>query len=255
MDLGSSSAPPSAACSLDMDIRRRCFLERGLPSSILFSLFSSSRSRLSAPRSAQLIGRRDSISKASPWFSASRTRLAIGLFFLVTFAVTQMEVIFAIYLNSLFGRNAQQAGELLAVMGVIMVGIQGGAIGKLAKRFGEPHLIVFGCGVCSLALFGFGSFNALAWIVVALCFLALGHGVLHPSLSSLASKGAGADRRGATMGVFQSAGSLARVVGPPCAGFLYDQISRPAPFFAGSLVLGLAFVLTLIRMPKLEIAS
>jgi DHA1 family tetracycline resistance protein-like MFS transporter len=222
---------------------------------LVFAFFKLEEPPLSAEVRSAHRAKRFDFKSISSVLSDPRTRLAIGLFFLVTFAVTQMEVIFAIYLNSLFGLNAQQAGELLAVMGIVMVGIQGGAIGKLAKRFGEPRLIVFGCGVCSLALFGFGSFNVLAWIVVALCFLALGHGVLHPSLSSLASKGAGADRRGATMGVFQSAGSLARVVGPPCAGFLYDQWSRPAPFFAGSVVLALAFLLTLIKIPKLETAS
>lgn len=175
--------------------------------------------------------------------SEPRTRLAIGLFFLLTFAVTQMEVTFAIYLKALFGLDAQHAGELLAIMGLIMVAMQGGAIGKLSKRYGEPKLITIGFLICTVALAGFGSVTTFAAVVVSLCFLGFGHGMLHPSLSSLASKGASPDRRGATMGVFQSAGSLARVLGPPAAGLLYDRLKPNAPFLGGSVILALGFVI------------
>ena len=184
--------------------------------------------------------------------SDQRTRLAIGIFFLITVALTQMEVTFAIYLKSLFGLNAQQAGELLALSGIIMVGIQGGAIGKLAKRFGEIRLVLFGTMVCSVALLAFGSVVTLSAIVISLCFLSLGHGMLHPSLSSLASKGAAADRRGATMGVFQSAGSLARVVGPPTAGYLYDSFSKSAPFYSGAVILAIAFAITAAKATRVQ---
>jgi hypothetical protein len=46
------------------------------------------------------------------------------------------------------------------------------------------------------------------------------------------------------MGVFQSAGSLARVVGPVCAGLFYDQIGHGTPFYSGSLVLALGVLIT-----------
>jgi multidrug resistance protein len=214
---------------------------------LIFALFKLEEPPMSPEARAANRAKRFDLQTIRTAFGDPRTQLAIGLFFLVTFAVTQMEVIFAIYLKSLFGLDAQHAGELLAIMGVIMVGIQGGAIGKLAKRFGEANLIVFGTAICSLALFAFGAVTTLSAVVIALCFLALGHGVLHPSLSSLASKGAAADRRGATMGVFQSAGSLARVAGPPCAGLLYDKLNPSAPFFSGAVVLAFAFLIILSR--------
>jgi predicted MFS family arabinose efflux permease len=76
--------------------------------------------------------------------------------------------------------------------------------------------------------------------VTSLIVLALGHGLLHPSLSSLASFGSEPSRHGATMGVFQSAGSLARVLGPPCAGLLYDRAGMGSPFYFGAVVLVVA---------------
>jgi len=174
-----------------------------------------------------------------------RTRFAIGLFLLVTFAVTQMEVTFALYMKELYQYDAREAGMILGLMGIVMITVQGGLIGRLAKRFGETQLVVFGTGVAGIALAVFGSPVPFAVMVIALVFLALGHGLLHPCLSSIASFGANPSRRGATMGVFQSAGSLARVIGPPSAGWLYDRVSISAPFYCGALVLGIAFLISL----------
>ena len=58
---------------------------------------------------------------------------------------------------------------------------------------------------------------------------------------SLASQGASPDRRGATMGVYQSAGSLARVVGPPVAGILYDTFGIARPFLIAAALMAAAF--------------
>lgn len=176
--------------------------------------------------------------------SRPETSWSIAVFFLVTFAVTQMEVIFAIYMRALFGYEARQAGVLLALMGVVMVAVQGGMIGRLARRFGESRLVFLGTGICCVALLGFGTTRSLTLAVSTLCVLAFGHGLLHPSLSSLTSRGAAPDRRGAVMGVFQSASSLARVLGPPSAGWFYDRMAPNAPLIGGSIVLALAFLMS-----------
>ena len=179
-----------------------------------------------------------------------RSRLAIGLFLLVTFAITQMEVVFAIYLKDRFNYDARSAGVLLALSGIVMVLIQGGLIGRLAKRYGELRLVRVGLVLCGLGLGLFPSATTMGVLIGWLCIMSLGHGLLHPSLSSLASKGAAEWRRGATLGVFQSAGSLARVLGPPCAGWLYDQAGSGSPFFAGAAVLAVALVLALMGGAK-----
>jgi MFS family permease len=57
---------------------------------------------------------------------------------------------------------------------------------------------------------------------------------------SLASLASASGARGATMGAFQASASLARVIGPVAAGWLYDA-AQPAPFvLASALVLAVA---------------
>ncbi len=173
--------------------------------------------------------------------SHPKTRLAVFTFFVVTLAVTQLEVCFALYLNSKFSYDAKKAGILLALMGLVMAAIQGGLIGRLVKKWGELRLVYFGTGLCSFALFVFAGATQISVLVTALFFLALGHGMLHPCLSSLASLGAPKNLKGSTMGVFQSAGSLSRILGPPIAGWFYDHWGRESPFFAGAILLALCF--------------
>jgi DHA1 family tetracycline resistance protein-like MFS transporter len=187
-------------------------------------------------------------------FGDSRTKLAISTFFLFTLAWTQMEVVFALYMNARYGYDARDAGMLLAAMGFVMVMIQGGMIGGLAKRYGEFRLITTGLLLCAIGLAAFGAVHELFWAILVLSPTAIGQGIVHPSLSSLASKGAGARTRGATMGVFQSAGSLSRVIGPIIAGWLYDQVGVSSPFYAAAVILAVAFGL-MIASPVRALAA
>jgi MFS family permease len=170
-----------------------------------------------------------------------RTRIAILLFFVLTLAATQTETAFALFLESRHGYGAREAGLLLGFTGLVMAGVQGGLIGPLSRRFGEAWLVALGALALGAALVVFATTSQLALIVVSLAFLGFGMGLTHPSLQSLASRGAAPGRQGATMGVYQSAGSLARVAGPPVAGFLYDVHGAAVPFLAAAALSILAF--------------
>lgn len=172
--------------------------------------------------------------------SVAAVRRPVEIFFLVTLAVTQMEAIFAIFMADRFGYNAQQAGILLAVMGLAMAVVQGGLVGLATKRFREIGIIALGTLVSGLALTLFGSAGTPSIVLAALLLLAFSHGFVSPSLSSLVSRCAPSHLKGSTMGVFHSAGSLARVIGPPAAGWLFDHWGASSPFFLGAAFLATA---------------
>ena len=179
------------------------------------------------------------------------TGIPILVFFLVTTGFSQMETIFAFFILERFGIQADHAGYLLALMAIIMVTIQGLLIGKLTQNFGERKLAWAGtflmAGALILASYSF----MLGAFIVALIFLATGYGIAHPSLMSLVSRGGASHQQGLTLGIYQSAGSLARVVGPLAAGFLYESLSPSAPFLAASLLFFASFaILTLTHWLK-----
>lgn len=205
---------------------------------IVFALFKLPEPPISEAERAQNRTRRFDLALFRRVLTNPLSGNAILLFFVITLAFTAMEVTYALFMLERHGFNAQKAGMLLAMVGIIMAGIQGGLIGKLSKRFGEKRLVIFGTLVMSVGLTVAALTHNLFVVIGAMALIAVGNGVNNPSLMSLTSKGAAPGQRGMVMGVYQSAGSLARVLGPPMAGWLFDHMGNSSPFlFAASLIL------------------
>jgi len=191
------------------------------------------------------------IQQAKDLLSSVRVARPVQLFFLVTLALTQMEAVFALFMSDRYRYDAQHAGVLLAIMGLIMAFVQGGLVGRVSSKIPEIRLIASGTLISGIALSLFAMSSSPSGVLIALTLMAISHGFVQPSLSALASKGAPDAQRGATMGVFHSAGSLARVVGPPTAGWLYDHMGTSSPFWMGAGFLALSSVTALLSLSHL----
>jgi MFS family permease len=174
-------------------------------------------------------------------FSDPRLRRLVLILFLFMLGFTMMEATLTLFIEARIGTPnhadlVRRVGYLFGFIGVIQVALQGGLVGILARKFGEPRLLVTGC---VLAMISLGSVPLVrswgALYLVALGLAAAG-GLAQPSVASLISRAASADRQGGTLGVSQSASSLARVLGPVLAGALFQQISPGAPYVLAALL-------------------
>jgi|SRR5579859_1699245 len=176
-------------------------------------------------------------------------RLLILLFFAITAAFAGMETTFALWTKDAFGWGPKQVGWLFFFVGCVLIVVQGGMIGPLSRRLGEARLVLVGSAAIALGLAGVTIAVNLAILLIASACLALGMGLLNPSISSLISRQAGTDERGGIMGVSQSGASLARVVGPAVAGPLFELLGRNAPYYTGALVM-LGVLGFALRLPR-----
>lgn len=184
-------------------------------------------------------------------FAKGTTAIPIVLFFLSTLAFTQLEVVFGLFVLSRFGFEARDAGWLLAGMGLVSAFFQGGLIGRLAKKYGERNLLPVGFFFFTLCLAGAALSPTVLIFTLFLFGVAVGNGLVNPSLSSLVSKGAPGDKRGGVMGIYQSAGSLARVIGPPAAGLMFDRMSTASPILLSSGLMAVALAGSLMGKRKM----
>lgn len=145
---------------------------------------------------------------------------SVACYFSVIAGFSMMTTIFALYLLHRFELGVQHTGFILAGVGVIGVLIQGGLIGRLARRFGEPSLAVGGAIVMAMGLGGLALADSIFVMLMAAAAVGIGNSLLMPSVSSLASRAAEADWQGRALGVLQSAGSFARFLGPMACGAL-----------------------------------
>jgi MFS family permease len=205
------------------------------------------------------------------WFhtlSQPKIGLLIIVFFLATFCFTCFETTLGLLVGKNFHLDVNRhedgkiIGYLFAYCGIIGAVVQGGAIGRMVKRSGEPRLIANSLILVGMSMaplpFVSGS-GAGAWFLLLLVLggLSIGSSLTRPPVFGLISILTPAQEQGVTIGVAQSAGSLARIIGPIFATVLLGY--HPAlPYLicsAISLFTGLLVVQRLRRDPQVAVAS
>jgi len=152
-----------------------------------------------------------------------RLGFVLTIYFLSIVAFSIMTTSFSLFLMFRLGYDAWHNGWIFAFVGIVSATVQGGLIGKLVKRFGEPSLVIAGALLFSISLFAtpfVGPASGLMGILLIGTASSIGNALMAPSLTSLASKSASAREQGGVLGVTQSVASLARAVGPTIAAFL-----------------------------------
>ena len=158
-----------------------------------------------------------------------RLTYVLVIYFLFVVAFSIMTASFALFTMYRFGYDPVHNGYIFMYVGIIGALIQGGLIGRLAKRFGELPLVITGAFCFALALLAIPLMSPGMGLVALLGvggLFGVGNSLATPSLQTLASKSAGAGEQGGVLGVVQSVASLARAVGPSLAAWLiYSAVS------------------------------
>ncbi len=161
----------------------------------------------------------------------------IVIAFLATFVFAGIETTFAMWSRRRFGWGPEQNGYLFAFIGLISATVQGGLVGRLAKHFGEHRLVVAGAATLAIGILATPFASSVSLLAFTMLWVALGFGLMTPSLNSLVSLSVDAGVQGGTMGVTRSATTLARVLGPGWAGLLFEYLGKDWPFFAGAMIM------------------
>jgi DHA1 family tetracycline resistance protein-like MFS transporter len=162
-----------------------------------------------------------------------RLGFVLTIYFLSIVAFSIMTTTFSLFMMFRLGYDAWQNGWIFAFVGIISACIQGGLIGRLVKRFGEPLLVISGALLFSMSLFLIpfvGPGTGLISILAIGAAFSIGNALSGPSLTSLASRSADASEQGSVLGVTQSVASLARAIGPSMAAFLIYSAAVHAGF-------------------------
>ena len=191
--------------------------------------------------------------------SQPKVGLLVIVFFLATFCFSCFESTLPLVVSDNFHLNlrsdetsASTVVYLFAYCGIIGALVQGGAIGRMVQKMGEPKLIAMSLvftGI-SLGLLPFIKGNVqLSWKVLvhpegvpwiamlgALGLLSIGSSLTRPPLFGLLSNLTPPHEQGATIGIAQSAGSLARILGPIFATTLLHYVP-PLPYLTCTVIL------------------
>jgi MFS transporter, DHA1 family, tetracycline resistance protein len=179
-------------------------------------------------------------------FSLARFRAAMAhpllgtcliINFLLVFAFANFESTFAQFLNLRHGLTPRQVSYVFVLAGLISVVVQGGIVGRLARRLGDASMVTMGTFLGGIALALVPLAPRLTGLFGILALFAFGQGVSTPTLSSLSSKLVPAAEIGAVMGVYQSISSLARIAGPFWGQVVFGGLGAGWPYYSGAVVM------------------
>jgi MFS transporter, DHA1 family, tetracycline resistance protein len=116
----------------------------------------------------------------------------------------------------------EQTGYTWAYVGFLGIFLQGPALGRLVKRFGEGALnrVGFVAYVIGYALIAFT--HSVPMLILTSTVLVFG-GLVRPTLTSLISHSAPKEEQGVVMGLTQSLTSVSQIVAPVLGGLLIEH--------------------------------
>jgi MFS family permease len=202
-------------------------------------LFALPETRPAGSRSAA--DRAFSLNKLRQVLQNPRITELIAIYVTTAFAFVFLEATFVYLCKDVYHLDKAGVGFLFSYIGILLVLVQGGLIGRLVPRFGEPALIVIGLVITAAGMFAISitpltASPILALLILACVPIALGNGITSPSLQGLISQQAIAGQQGGTLGIAQGLASLSRAVAPPLAGACYG-LQPSLPYWSGGTLL------------------
>jgi MFS family permease len=160
-------------------------------------------------------------------------------------AFMAMNAVLALFLQARFGFTEKSIGYAYTGVGVVSLVMRSLILGPTVRLFGERGVMKLGL-LALVAGFALQPLAPTLWFYgAAVVLVPVGTALLFPASSSLVSRFAERHSLGATMGVQQAYGGVARLIGPAWAGAAFQYVSPGAPFWIAALLALAAFVFAL----------
>ena len=212
----------------------------------------------------------------------------IGLLLLLMFgqqvAFGGFEQILALFTLNRLGLNASGNALVFIYVGIIVVAVQGGLIGKWSKRYGDRRLVYGGLALLTIGLLGLGltpeqpvpwyseaelveelsmsegetksetvalpdensaSWFGIAWVLIAMIPVSVGGGILRPAINSLITKRVDHLEVGGMLGISAAFYSLAMAIAPLIGGFIFQTAGATILFIFWSLLMGTMYLVAI----------
>ncbi|MBK7975272.1 MAG: MFS transporter [Deltaproteobacteria bacterium] len=167
-------------------------------------------------------------------------------FFTVTFGFAVLESMFSEFNRAVLELPPNTNALVFSIIGLTIVIVQGGLIGRLTKAFGPWKVLFTGLLLEGLMLVNYGMVTGMTVLITFSVIGAFGHSLCNPSILALISQQAADDERGGTMGLAGASSALGRICGPILGSVAWAWGGAAAAFASGGVVVLLALPLLMI---------
>ncbi|MBI3569440.1 MAG: MFS transporter [Gemmatimonadetes bacterium] len=185
---------------------------------------------------------RDAITRVLTHAGEPASRLI--LIYAITMGAFQvMSTVLALFLANRHGVTAKTIGWFFAYVGTISFVTRALLLGRMVDWLGEPKLSRLGMVLLALGLGTMPLAPNIPVLAISVALVPLGTAFTFPCVTGLLSRVVPQHERGLYMGMQQTFGGVARVIGPLYAGWAFDHLGNGVPFFtAAGVVLATIFL-------------
>ena len=163
------------------------------------------------------------------------------IYFLVFLGFNFFYIAFPVHAVQALNWDLTATGTFFSFLSIVMVLVQGPVLSYASKKWADHLLVFFGSLILAASFLCFISLNTYM-IYSGAAFLALGNGIMWPSLLSLISKRSGEKFQGTIQGYASSLGSMASIIGLLAGGVLYHQMGANI-FILSAVIIFIIFIM------------
>jgi DHA1 family tetracycline resistance protein-like MFS transporter len=188
--------------------------------------------------------------------------MLMAVIFLYQLAHDAMPSTWSFFSMRQYSWTPRDVGISLAVVGVTTAIVQGGLIGPVTRRFGEPRAATLGfvAGIVSMAGYAFATQGWMAYVLISIGAL---FGLAMPAMQSMMSSQVPADAQGELQGAIAGFQSISAIIAPIFMTQLFHWSTRPeagagfpgAPMLVAAILLMAAGALFAVAMRRLRTAE
>jgi DHA1 family tetracycline resistance protein-like MFS transporter len=159
----------------------------------------------------------------------------LAMYFLVFLSFNLFYVAFPVYAATGMRWSLKEVGLYFSAMGLMMALVQGPVLNRLSRSWSERKLALCGSVVLA-ASFPFFTSASAAVIYLGTGLLAIGNGIMWPSVLAILSRTTDRSAQGAVQGFASSAGAIASIAGLLLGGLLYHALGNRVFLISAVLV-------------------
>ena len=158
------------------------------------------------------------------------------VYFLVMLGFSFFYIGFPVHAVNELRWSISDTGTFFAYLSLVMVVVQGPILARASKIFSDGMLAISGTLVLTTGFAGL-FWEYMPTIYIAATLIALGNGLMWPSVMAMLSSAAGNQHQGAVQGTSGSIGAVASIVGLVAGGLFYNWLGAWVFVLAAILIL------------------
>ena len=165
----------------------------------------------------------------------------LGVYFLVMLGFSFFYIGFPVHAVKELRWTIADTGMFFAYLSLVMVLVQGPVLARASKKTSDGALAFGGTLILTIGFIAlFWSSNTMIYLAATL--IALGNGLMWPSVMAMLSNAAGDTHQGAVQGAGGSIGAFASIVGLIAGGLLYNWLGAWVFVLAALVILPVSIV-------------